>query len=279
MSAGQTSYCVGMDVAFAFDEGYADHVPVAVESILATHQAGVTLWLLTTAQVKAERAEAWQAQAAGRAKLHLLSATDEFRSWRASARESLSYISSGTYLRLLLPGHLPEYIDRVLYLDSDVLVCGDLSPLWDIPLDGAALAAVGDHFTPTLGTRDGIPGAPTDIDMAAPYFNSGVLMINLPVWRTLGITELCLKYMTENQDRLRLPDQDALNLAAYGRWHELAGIWNDHVSWWNPVAEPQDTRILHFIGRKKPWHDGFEYPAAHELYQRIATRVGVPAAQ
>lgn len=259
-----------MDIAFAFDEGYADHLPAAVESVLQSHPArpDLTIWLLTTAQAKADRAEAWGRQVEGRAQLRLIAAGDEFRSLGTPLPEAFSYISTGMYLRLLLPQMLPGTVQRVLYLDIDVFVNADLSPLWQIPLDGSPLAAVRDRYTSTMDTSGGIPGAPEGIDGSAPYFNSGVLLINTPIWRQMGITERCLTYLEDNRSSLRLPDQDALNLAAYGRWVELDSDWNDQAGWWKPrIAEP--ARILHFLGRTKPWHEHFRITGYRERYLRL----------
>ncbi|HCT76834.1 MAG TPA: hypothetical protein DGT23_09650 [Micromonosporaceae bacterium] len=264
-----------MDIAFAFDEGYADHVPVAVESVLECHpgREDLTLWLLTTAGVKAARERELHRQVDGRAQLRLMTAGEEFRSLGTPVREVFQYISTGMYLRLLLPGRLPSNVERVLYLDTDVLVEGDLSPLWEMALGQAPLAAVRDHFTGTINARGGVPGAPPELDGSAPYFNSGVLLIQTRAWRELEVTKRCLDYLDQQRERLRLPDQDALNLVTHGRWVELEGKWNNHVSWWNPDAPPDDVRVMHFLGPKKPWHDDFQFAAYRERYIRLRARV------
>ena len=268
-----------MDIAFAFDEGYAEHVPVAIESLLQTQPSSsqLRIWLLTTAGVMRDHGSALAEQLRGRAQLRLLSAGDEFRSLGKSARDVFSHISTGMYLRLMLPGRLPSGVQRLLYLDTDVLVYGDLSPLWQIPLGDSPLAAVRDAFTDTIGAKGGVPGAPADIDESAPYFNSGVLLMHLPVWRQMRVTERCLDYVASNRDRLRLPDQDALNLVTYGRWLELEPWWNDHVSWWSPAGEPERTRIMHFLGPKKPWHEDFRFTTYRERYVDLAQRVAFGA--
>lgn len=268
-----------MDVAFAFDEGYADHAQVAIESILDTQPAGADLrfWLLTTRQVAARRTEGLRRQLDGRAAVEFLTADDGFRSLPDSQRERCRYISTGMYLRLFLPGLLPEGIDRLLYLDSDVLVNGDLAPLGNLPLGDAPVAAVRDGLARSMGYEGGIPGAGSHIRGSAPYFNSGVLVMNLPVWRESTVTERCLDYLVEYADELRFPDQDALNLVCYDRWLRLNSIWNDTVLWWlkadDHATVRQSVRITHFLGPNKPWQAGFPFSGYRDRYWELAAKV------
>lgn len=270
-----------MDIAFAFDEGYADHAQVAIESILDTGPGDLTFWLLTTPQVAAARARALYQQTRGRADIELLPIDGQFRSLPASQRERCRYISTGMYLRLFLPDLVPQRVQRLLYLDSDVLVNGDLGPLWELPLGDAPLAAVRDGLARSMGYEGGIPGAGSGIRADAPYFNSGVMMMNLPVWRRLNVTERCLEYLIEHQDHLRFPDQDALNLVCYDQWLRLKSIWNDTVLWWlkadDHVAVRRSVRITHFLGPDKPWQHGFPFPGYRDRYRELAARVpGLP---
>jgi UDP-D-galactose:(glucosyl)LPS alpha-1,3-D-galactosyltransferase len=96
------------------------------------------------------------------------------------------------------------------------------------------------------------------LDLDAAYFNSGVLLVNAPRWRQLRMSEACFEYLSLCSGRLRFPDQDALNVAAYGRWLRLGREWNHMKSWrLEPDSEFLDRepagRIVHFAGPWKPW--------------------------
>ncbi|MEV4413037.1 glycosyltransferase family 8 protein [Catellatospora sp. NPDC049609] len=266
-----------MDIAFAFDEAYAEHVQIAVESVLDSHPGPhePTFWLLTTAAVAKEREPSLRRQLAGRARLRLLTTGDEFRALPVVDEEWLAYVSAGMYLRLLLPDLVGPEVSRLLYLDVDVQVCGDLSPLWQVALGEAPLAAVRDAFTATFATHGGVPGAGPEHDPAAPYFNSGVLLMNLPVWRRERITARCLAYLAAHAGRLRFPDQDALNLVAYGQWLRLPHRWNNMRSFAleESADTGHDTRIMHFAGPRKPWTEGFRPGFRYERHQALAARV------
>ncbi|GHJ47638.1 glycosyl transferase family 8 [Catellatospora sp. TT07R-123] len=267
-----------MDIAFAFDEAYAGHARVALESVLDRGERDdVTFWLLTTDQVAKEQEPSLRRQLAGRGRLHLLTAGDAFRSLPVAELEAMSWLTPGMYLRLLLPD-LVDGPDRLLYLDADVHVCGDLGPLWQVPLDGVPLAAVRDAFADRFDAFGGIPGSGPEHPADAPYFNSGVILINLPQWRELDVTERCLAYLAENGDRLRFPDQDALNLVAYERWRRLPPRWNHMCSYeLEPMAASeraaQDVRIMHFAGPRKPWTEGFRPGFRQQRHRDLAARV------
>jgi lipopolysaccharide biosynthesis glycosyltransferase len=241
----------------------------------------IIFWLLTTPDVAAGRRVSLERQLNGRAQLRLL-VSDRVGSMPVPQDDDLRYLSTGMYLRLFLPDIVPADLTRLLYLDSDVLVWGDLGVLWDESLGEAPLGAVLDGFTRTMGHRGGVPGAGPQVRLNAPYFNSGVLLINIPRWRQLGITQQCLAYVRANRDRLRFPDQDALNLVTYGQWRRLEHQWNDTLFWWLVPGEREPrgrVRITHFIGQQKPWHADFPYTCYRERYLELAARIAAPEAR
>lgn len=89
-------------------------------------------------------------------------------------------ISAGTYLRLALPGLLPE-VDRILYMDADVLVRESLAPLWKTPVDGMALAAVKGAVNLSDKWEWNSSRAYWHLlsEMKGGYINAGVTLLNL----------------------------------------------------------------------------------------------------
>lgn len=166
---------------------------------------------------------------------------------------SLPYCSKTTYARLLIPRIFPSDVSRVLYLDSDVLVLGDLAPLWETELDGAVAGAVlDDWLDPLLKCGDPrIEGIPR----VRNYFNAGVLLIDLQLWRRESISERGLDYLKRCRHTY-YADQDALNFACDGRWKILDRRWNyqDHRRVRiTDIPPEQRPKIVHFITEKKPW--------------------------
>jgi lipopolysaccharide biosynthesis glycosyltransferase len=164
------------------------------------------------------------------------------------------------YARLLIAELLPRSWDRVIYLDSDTIARHPLSDLWTVDLAGAILGAVRDDYVPTISSPYGLPTwQQHGLDPDLPYFNSGVLLIDLAAWRRHRIGEQALRYLADATE-IRLFDQDALNAVIAGRWRQLDIVWNVTGYWRKPhrrtgrhQAILDDARIRHFAGHGKPW--------------------------
>ncbi len=179
--------------------------------------------------------------------------------------------SSAAYLRIMIPEFLPEDRRRALYLDSDILVTTDLAPLWDIDLGDFPLWAVQDYSLGDFERHIRTPFPELEAPEDGVYFNSGMLLFNLPVWRAERVSERTFKFLHQHSHRLSFPDQDALNAMLAGRWGRLDPRWNIQMS--NLVvvpaleaptlgpADPAAIRslsgICHFTVHK-PWHPGYE---------------------
>lgn len=188
---------------------------------------------------------------------------------RVSGLNSALY-SSSAYLRIMIPEFLPSERKRALYLDSDILVTADLATLWDVDMGAFPLWAVQNY---SLGDFERQVRAPFP-ELAAPedgvYFNSGMLLFNLPAWRDENISERTFKFLDQHSHRLSFPDQDALNAILAGHWGRLDPRWNMQMSNLGVVpsleaptlgpADPSAIRslsgICHFTV-KKPWRPDY----------------------
>lgn len=144
--------------------------------------------------------------------------------------------TAATYLRLLAP-KIVQTQGRLLYLDCDIVINGDLGPLFAIALGGHALAAY----------RDEVRG----------YFNAGVLMIDLDKWRSESITERTLSWARSKGDAIRFLDQEALNAIVGDRYLPLGSEWNLQRREADNYAS---AAIIHFTGMK-PDHAECDNPA------------------
>jgi lipopolysaccharide biosynthesis glycosyltransferase len=168
---------------------------------------------------------------------------------------TLQHISTATYARLLISSKLPDRVDRVLYLDADILVLDDLAPIWEVDLEGAVLGAVVDERLSThikIGNTS-LAGLPR----VRNYFNAGVLLIDLARWRAERIAEKALGYL-ERCPHSPYSDQDALNVACDGLWKKLDPRWNYYqIDLQKPISDlsaAQRPGIVHFQGWSKPWN-------------------------
>ncbi len=180
-----------------------------------------------------------------------------------------------TYFRLLLPELLPR-VPRVLYLDCDLLVRADLSLLWSADLQGRAVGAVADLFSPTLAS---IPHhREVGLDPAAPYCSCGVLVLDLDRWRAENLGRRTIDFTAAHPECIRWWDQDGLNAVLGGAWTPLDPHWNVTVEaarlygWTPPAGEDRrfdqlaaDARITHFVTRYKPWKYASPHPGTADF--------------
>lgn len=171
------------------------------------------------------------------------------------------------YYRLLAPFLLPSHLEKVLYLDPDILVINPLYALWETDLSDYLFAAAAHTGKTELSNNVNRIRLKTDHD----YYNSGVLLMNLKKGRDMIRREEIFAFVAEHGSELFLPDQDVLN-ALYGS-EVLAlddAIWNyDARNYRNYLLRSggvrdmkwvmQQTSILHFCGRAKPWKHGYKY--------------------
>lgn len=113
------------------------------------------------------------------------------------------------YARLFFEQFIPSDVDRILYIDCDTLVNGDISPLFSFDMDGKAIAmsfdCTNDKYRKYLKLPEGFQ-----------YFNSGVLIINTQEWKKHN----CLKLILDEVHKgisYPFPDQDLLNICLQGR--------------------------------------------------------------
>ena len=172
------------------------------------------------------------------------------------ANYNIHWYSRAAFLRLLIPEVVPERYRRVLYLDSDLVVSDDVSKLWRLPDEGKAFWAAYDEGvrgTNYVGETLNFAGVPAD----KPYFNSGVMLIDLPRWKAARLSEQAQAVLNEHSDRCINVDQDALNIVGVGNWSVLPPRWNFQVagsqSWSAPPAPGETIGITHFIN-EKPWN-------------------------
>lgn len=213
-----------------------------------------------------------------------------------------AHISVETYYRFLIQEILPEY-DRVLYLDSDMVIRADVRDLFETDLEGNVIGAARDiDFLGQIGgySPDTVRYSREKLSMKDPggYFQAGVLLIDERQMRNLHSTE---EWLSLSSVPHRFNDQDVLNEACEGRVLYLPMEWNvvtdaGHTRIRGAVryapAAVQDEyfrarkapKILHYAGAMKPWsHLGedfgdcfWETARRSPYYEQLARAVKEP---
>jgi lipopolysaccharide biosynthesis glycosyltransferase len=181
---------------------------------------------------------------------------------------------TASLFRLRMGTLLPQSIERVIFLDADVVVRRPLDELWETDLDGCALAAVRDSMVLWAGGLEGFPWQELGIAPDVPYFNAGVMVIDMDRWRTQRIGERALELLSRH--RFPFGDQCALNAALSGQSAQIAPQWNLQSGTFSGecplacVVESQaalasavdDPAIVHFTHSlvRKPWQYNCTHP-------------------
>lgn len=190
-----------------------------------------------------------------------------------------SWLTPMAFLRMLLPDLLPLEVQKVLYLDCDIVVKENLGELWDMDLVDRLLLAARD----TIGFASNPDGGLANfrelgISSDAKYFNSGVLLLNLNKWREHGTTRKLLNYMADHHAIINYEDQEVLNAVLHDDWGELDFRWNWQIEWrgvrigthkreW--VPETTRKSIVHFITAEKPWLPGCDYEERKYFFEYL----------
>jgi len=181
-------------------------------------------------------------------------------------RRIKSHITIASFYRLIISELLPNNVEKVIYLDCDLVVKGDLGQLWQSDIENSYMLATQDTWIQYVSNPYGLLnyqelGIPSDLK----YFNAGVLLINLKKWRTDNISAKAITYLKQNREYIRWHDQDVLNALLYGQWGELGPRWNLSATifggYWKecPFTEEvynaviMEPNIIHFTTEKKPW--------------------------
>jgi lipopolysaccharide biosynthesis glycosyltransferase len=146
---------------------------------------------------------------------------------------------------------VPEDVKKLLYVDTDIVCVNDLAPLFSTSLEGYPVGAIYDK---------GVKTAPRiGITEEGNYFNSGVLLINVPVWNEQKISEQVLQFVADHAETIIYPDQDGLNAVLKGRWKKLDWRYNVMHMYIPPAMSSKEKRsfladkvLLHYT-LDRPW--------------------------
>lgn len=178
------------------------------------------------------------------------------------------HLSMSSYFRLLIPELVKEY-DKCVYLDSDILVNGDIQELFDTDINSYYLAGVQDcHLTFGRNYFVGIAEyIKRNMPFVEKYVNAGVLVMNLKKLRDDNMTA---SFLIQAKRENRYEDQDVINLCCYGAIKILPAKFNMYQHYLGNDSEyslrgtsvgsesengRNEPVILHFISRYKPWRN------------------------
>lgn len=188
------------------------------------------------------------------------------------------HIKIAAYFRIMLPYIIPEGINKILYLDCDLIVRGNLGTIWEEEITNYAVGAV-----PNMSFHDIRIYNRLGYDMKKGYFNSGILLINLAYWRSHDITTQTLNYIRDFPEKCIYWDQDALNYVLQDvkkylpikcnvqttYYHPIEKLLIDRYYWEEIERSVRNPLILHYSSPDKPWLFGCTHPYRTEFIKYL----------
>lgn len=180
--------------------------------------------------------------------------------------------NAATYYRLLLSEILPKDVNKVLYVDGDMICCGSLEELWNLDLEGKAIAGVIDQ---SCNYKQFVDYDRLGYPAAEEYFNNGTLLINLEYWRKYDATSKFLTFLKDNPEKIKMHDQDIFNITFHNCKVHLPMKYNvqnnflyidskhgfDDVKYASELEEAiHNPVIVHYTGKVKPWYSDCDHP-------------------
>lgn len=191
--------------------------------------------------------------------------------------KATDHLSIATYNRLFMAALLPDDVDKVLYLDCDIIINQSISELWEIALEGDYVVAAFEEMGCCLEDVYERLG----YEAKYGYFNAGVLLVNLDYWRTHNMTQLFLEYIEGNFDKLKAHDQDVLNVFFHDKFRHISLAWNVELIFYfygiikrfnfDPELRYilRHPKILHFTWKPKPWEISCQHPFRINYYRYL----------
>lgn len=280
-----------MNIALGFDSNFAPYAAVTIKSILL-HNKGVTFYLMYDNLKKSDIKKISSIIDSHNEHYHWIDMSAEFNDLFTG-----SWKSKTLYFPLKLPSIIEGERARVLFLDADTFVLGDLTNFYNQNLDGYYLAAVNDYgMLSDLKTDNKLKLGENTVDIKhyfenirkwnntdmQRYFNSGMLLMNLDEMRKNNVEKEMMDSLKSNI--FAFPDQDCINFICHDHVKIIEPKYNFMVlfkSTWNRLDEEYKEKLMPYKTEKecpliihyllKPWRrPQDDLPFAKE-YRQVKT--------
>lgn len=246
-----------MNILCATDDKYAPYCGVMLTSFLENHKGFHTeVYIIVKNNLKEEK-RLKRLEERYDVKLNMVEFS--FNDVTSSFPIGIGGWTIEMYYRLFASELLPKDIDRVLYLDCDIIVDGDVSNMYFSDLDGFSALVC----TDIMSVQSGSPKR-LGYDERHGYFNSGMMLINIPYWREHDILRRSIKFIKENSERLIYYDQDVLNYVLHDSKkfigieynfvspYIMKSVFNDLDQEIHQKVPTCSSKIIHYT-HMKPW--------------------------
>lgn len=259
---------IDKNIVFCIGKNYFQHLAVSIVSLLQKND-NLNLWIVHDGLENASIAMLSDRIAETNCNMHFVYITSDIFDGLVKNH----HFTNANYYRLLIPELLPDDIEKVLYLDADLLVLSSLEGIFSINVDNYYVAAVeGARFD-----RHEQLGMNSD----SHYFNSGVMLINNKLWKRNNVKYKVVDFTNRNPDCINFVDQCGLNAVIDGKWLPLHPKYNQQTAFFEKQVDcntfsfsdleeaKHSPSIIHYTGSSKPWHYMNRHPYKDEYWKYL----------
>ncbi|MBR0351042.1 MAG: 1-acyl-sn-glycerol-3-phosphate acyltransferase [Clostridia bacterium] len=185
------------------------------------------------------------------------------------------YYTNTTYYRLFIPNLYPQY-DKVLYLDCDIVILGDISKLYNTDIEDNLIGAIPCEAMQISSELTEYAEKVIGMKNVKDYINAGILVMNLNEMRKIDFQSKFI-YLLETIKYKVAQDQDYINRMCKGRIKYIDSSWEVEPHPTDTPRKEKDLNIIHYLLIYKPWHFDnvlyqeyfWEYAKKTEYYEDI----------
>ena len=244
-------------IFFAIDDGYIPFLSVALESLIenSSKQYYYSIKILYT-NIKEENKKKINKYKRENVNIEFV----DLNYYIEKVKDKLytrDYYTNTTYFRLFIANLYPQY-NKAIYLDSDIVVLGDIAELYNQDIEDNLIAAAPDDVIQTIKVFQEYAEKVVGVADYRNYFNAGILLMNLDEFRKFNFQDKFL-YLLETIKFTVAQDQDYLNRLCKGKVKIIDKAW-DKMPIANDDFDDKDLKIVHYNLADKPWHyDNIRY--------------------
>ena len=235
-----------LNICLSSDNNYVQHMAVTIQSLVNCHLSDeLNIYILDTSISEENKKKILSL---AKPNVHIFFKQINEALFNGFDFSKKTYFTSAIFNRFKIPEFFSD-LDRVLYLDVDIVVMKNLSDFYNMDMEGKALAMIADW-------NENIYKKLMNIES---YYNSGVMLFDIKNSLNLNVYSLLMNALKNNTLDLKMPDQDIINLTCQHIIKPVDFTYNtqihpnltENIKW--IIKHIDDVKILHYTSQLKPW--------------------------